>query len=804
MEGVTFEGGIASSPRELSVDVRRLTFRAGQPDLDLRSLAGRIVSVPTGWRFQSLAARTAESALTVDGTLTRAPTTSPWAFDLDVTGQPVSLPEIGRFIPAAAFDLHPRLAVGVDRHARCAEAGRRSHAVGSRPGEGHDDRSTRPDPVAALRVASTVADVNLAPIVKDPCGRRPHHRRCDLRPAVSLGQTDGFPDRRHVHVHGPARGGVRLRGHQRQGHRRARRPQHQDRCVSECLRRQRQRRRGPSHGPGRGSASWHSTWPDASPASTCGSLPAVVARPGAGHRSHRHLRRSTAPLSALKGRRRARRVDGRGRDAGRRHDRAVRPHAARLHLRRGRHGRGTRPAAARGGAEGAGDDRAAPGGRRQRRLRRRGRAARPRGTARSRRPARSPTPVSTAVTCPTSASPRPWTASGSTWRQRAASRTSNSRPSPAWRRPPGPDGQRRRPRRRCPTPAPCRSTRRASMARSRSRRRRCSRCRSRPSWPTSRSTAGWLTVRRLEGSGDGFTLTGSGTVGVGSDDASDFRYRLEAAVAGRPAKVADLPLTGAATTEGRITGTRADFLVTGTLAGDQVAYSDTVTAGTVTAQYAVRVPDFDPARVDVQASVDGQQIAVAGQVLTAVNGTVGLHHRPGALRRDRHRRRARPRGSRHVAARRTPCSASRSTRRRSSRNGVTWSLAPDTTARVAITPRQATIGELHLANGDQRLDVEGTVGIAADAESSLRVVADRRRHRRRADARRTGVRGRWRADGDGDAGRDARSAAGRWQPGGDAGARAQHRRPAARRTHHLRRHARAARSRARQGRATRG
>ena len=37
--------------------------------------------------------------------------------------------------------------------------------------------------------------------------------------------------------------------------------------------------------------------------------------------------------------------------------------------------------------------------------------------------------------------------------------------------------------------------------------------------------------------------------------------------------------------------------------------------------------------------------------------------------------------------------------------------------------RQATIGALHLASGDQRVDIEGTVGIAADAESSLRVEA---------------------------------------------------------------------------------
>ena len=210
---------------------------------------------------------------------------------------------------------------------------------------------------------------------------------------------------------------------------------------------------------------------------------------------------------------------------------------------------------------------------------------------------------------------------------------------------------------------------------------------------------GLLTVRRVDGRGDGFTLTGSGAVGLGPDDVSDFRYRLEADSLVDPAKVADLPITGAATSEGRITGTRADFLVTGTLAGDQVAYSDTVAAGTITAQYAVRVPDFDPERVDVQTSVDGQQIQVAGQVLSTVNGTVGYTTdlvRFDASGTDALRTLA-ARGTLRLEDGRQRLTLDQA---QVSREGVQWELAPDTTARVTITPRQATIGELHLANGD--------------------------------------------------------------------------------------------------------
>jgi hypothetical protein len=233
---------------------------------------------------------------------------------------------------------------------------------------------------------------------------------------------------------------------------------------------------------------------------------------------------------------------------------------------------------------------------------------------------------------------------------------------------------------------------------------------------------GLATVRGLEGKGDGFTLTADGTVGLGTDDASDLRYRLVADSLVQPAKVADLPLTGAVTTEGRVTGTRADFLVTGTASGDQVAYQDTVTAGVVTAQYAVRVPDWNPARVDVEASIDAQQVQVAGQVLSAVNGTVGYTDRlvrfdvdgtdavrtleaKGTLRLEE-------------ALQRLTLEQAQVTR-----NGVTWALAPGSAARVAITPRQATVGTVDLVRGDQRLQFEGTVGIAADVESSLRVDA---------------------------------------------------------------------------------
>ncbi|MBA2355452.1 MAG: translocation/assembly module TamB domain-containing protein, partial [Acidobacteria bacterium] len=229
-------------------------------------------------------------------------------------------------------------------------------------------------------------------------------------------------------------------------------------------------------------------------------------------------------------------------------------------------------------------------------------------------------------------------------------------------------------------------------------------------------------IRQLEARGDGFVLTGQGRFGLGPGDESDFGYRLQAESLLQPAKAADLPITGAATTEGRVTGARAAFTVTGALAGDQLAYGDTASVGTVNAQYTVRLPDFDPARLDVETTIEGQTVHVAGQTLTAVSGTVG--YMPQLLRFDVTGDDA----LRTLAARGTLALQDRGQqltldRLAVQREGVTWALAPDTTARVDITPEQATIAQLRLANGAQQLDVEGTVGILADAQSSLRVQA---------------------------------------------------------------------------------
>ena len=717
IESLTFEGSIASSPRELGVDVRRLTFRAGEPDLDLRSLAGRMVSVPTGWRFQSMAARTAESSIGVDGTLTRSTPDAPWTFDLAVEGQPISLPEIGRFVPAASFALHPHLAVGLtgtldalglDVDVARSEAGRAKGRLtldATAPGRG-------------LKGTMAVGDLNLAPILKSDAaaGRITGEATFDLRfPSA----TEGFPIDGSFAFTGPS---VAAYGYQA------------------------------TNVQATGALDGRFVRLDASANAYGGraTTKGTIARPGQGARELSlelagrvegvDLRRLPQDL----------RVPALDTDLNGTYElagaltsltaQAVLSESAveGAAVSDGTTGRFARtPQGFTFGAAGtvAGLD-----------LQRLGQALR---IAALTEP-RFAGAVNGNFDVSGEQRGRAGLLVGATGTLTDTTVLGGRLPEMAF------DATLDGPRLDLTTKGQIEGFDLAALTGSPSVTGTLTGLvDARVTLPDTASVNldtlavegtvaldrptlmnvpfnavaadlsladGLATIRRLDAQGEGFTLTGKGALGLGSDDVSDFSYRLEADSLVQPARVADLPITGAATTEGRISGQRADFLVEGTLAGNQVAYGDTASAAAVTAQYAVRLPDFDADRLDVQASIDAQQISVAGQILQEVDGTVGYANRQvrfdisgnDALRT------LAGRGTLDLQERGQRLTLDRLAL---ARNGVQWELAQGSIARVDLTPRQAVIAPLQLANGAQHIEAEGTVGLQPDVESSLRVAA---------------------------------------------------------------------------------
>lgn len=233
---------------------------------------------------------------------------------------------------------------------------------------------------------------------------------------------------------------------------------------------------------------------------------------------------------------------------------------------------------------------------------------------------------------------------------------------------------------------------------------------------------GVLDVRALQGTGDGFTLTGQGPVALGATGNSNFSYRLEAASLVDPVKIADLPVTGAAVTEGTLTGPRAAFRASGTLDGTKVAYSDVVSAGEVTARYSVEVPDFDAERLRATSSVSAATVVVAGLPFETTEGEVT--YVPGELTFDAAARDA-IRTVRGAGAMALADGRQVLTLRELSleRDAVRWALGPGQTARVTITPDAVDVAPVSLVSGGQTIDIAGRVALDDRATNQLTVTA---------------------------------------------------------------------------------
>lgn len=236
---------------------------------------------------------------------------------------------------------------------------------------------------------------------------------------------------------------------------------------------------------------------------------------------------------------------------------------------------------------------------------------------------------------------------------------------------------------------------------------------------------GVLDVRRLRGTGDRFTLTGDGTLALGSAGVSDFGYRLEAPSIVDPARIADLPLTGEVTTEGRITGPREAFRAAGSLTGTGVAYDEIVRADTVTADYTVDLPDLDPDRIRVVTTIAAGPTEIEVLAFETVDGRV--EYTPGTVGFDvtatDGQRTVRGDGVMALGDGEQVVTLQALALER---DGLRWATAPSTAGdepTLTIRPQSIEIAPLTLVNGGQQLDLAGRVALADEATHDLVVEA---------------------------------------------------------------------------------
>src|SRR5215204_1291671 len=110
IQGLNLKAGYEYAPVHYSLTLEQFQFTATEPQLALQQLSGRIGTREDNLNIEKLAVRTADSSVTIDGTVTSY-LKSP-SLQLTVTSPLLSLPELSAVLPALrGYNLHPSLDV---------------------------------------------------------------------------------------------------------------------------------------------------------------------------------------------------------------------------------------------------------------------------------------------------------------------------------------------------------------------------------------------------------------------------------------------------------------------------------------------------------------------------------------------------------------------------------------------------------------------------------------------------------------------------------------------------------------------
>jgi autotransporter translocation and assembly factor TamB len=225
---------------------------------------------------------------------------------------------------------------------------------------------------------------------------------------------------------------------------------------------------------------------------------------------------------------------------------------------------------------------------------------------------------------------------------------------------------------------------------------------------------------------DGPDVKGSATGSYSFTDraSSNLTYQITAPDLARLGALTNQSIEGVAQAQGTLTGNRQELTTTGTAQVGPLQYGESVEVTKAKASYTVQLPDLDVARVKVDGQVDTEAVKLAGRELTSVSTHVTYADRQATF------------DGNVVDGPRTVTAGGRLLfldgaqeahlpKLGLTSGGMTWVTSPQTSGETVLKydSKSVAISNLDLTNGTQRLVVNGTVGVAADAASDLKVDA---------------------------------------------------------------------------------
>src|SRR5262245_39171406 len=220
-------------------------------------------------------------------------------------------------------------------------------------------------------------------------------------------------------------------------------------------------------------------------------------------------------------------------------------------------------------------------------------------------------------------------------------------------------------------------------------------------------------IRQLEVVGPDANLSAHGTVALGDTGDSNLTFHADSPRLAEIGKLFDVSISGIASVDGTLTGNRTELKAAGNLTGDGITYEENG-ALTLTGSYTAKVPNLDFTQAAVAADSRATFVKVAGQEIDEVSGKTSYADKrlDFDVTAAQPMRSAKGAGSLLLHPDHQEVHLERLTL---SAGNQQWSIPQGESATMNYAHDAITIDKLRLVSGDQEIVASGSFGQVDDA-----------------------------------------------------------------------------------------
>ena len=220
-------------------------------------------------------------------------------------------------------------------------------------------------------------------------------------------------------------------------------------------------------------------------------------------------------------------------------------------------------------------------------------------------------------------------------------------------------------------------------------------------------------IRTLDVEGRDLDLHANGTLALNDTGQSSLTVHADSSSLEEIGRILEQPLGGIASLDATVTGNRRELLAAGTLTGGGLTYGET-SALSLTSDFNAAIPDLDPARVSVKATTEGTFVSIAGQEINELTATT--EYSGNQLTFDAAARQ--PQRSLDLSGRAVIHADHQEIHLQGlalQSQGVAWTTAPGAEPAIQYAPDSISVRDLRLVSADQQIAADGSFGRPGDA-----------------------------------------------------------------------------------------